>query len=350
MIYGAYGYTGKLVVEEAMRRGHRPVLAGRSEKKLASLAEPLGLNWIRVSLDASGRLTEAVAQVDLVFHAAGPFLHTSEPMIRACLAAGTHYIDITGEIPVFQNTFSHDQAALKRGISLISGAGFDVIPSDCLVDYVVKQVPNAVELEIAIAALGHASAGTIKTMLEAVPGGGWIRRDGRLDPYRFGGGIQEFEFPNGKHKAIPVPWGDLATAFQTTGIPNTTTYLVFPRNLVRLLRWMAPLSQLLLKPKHVRRGCQKLVAKTVHGPDAKMRQSGKSFIWARAIDAGGQEGQAWLETLEAYRFTAIGGVQFVEKILEIRPEGALTPALAVGADFVLQIEGTQRYDSLPTPS
>ncbi len=347
MIYGAYGYTGELVVQEAVRRGHRPLLSGRSQKRLVPLAERLGLNWVVVDLRDTSALVEAVAQVDLVFHAAGPFVHTSDPMIRACLEAGTNYVDITGEVPVFQRTFSYDQAAIQRGIVLISGCGLDVIPTDCLAEHVVSQVANAVELEIAVSALSRASPGTTKTMLEMFPQGGWVRRDGELVRYRWGKGAKRVSFVHGKYTAIPVPWGDLATAVQTTGVPNITTYLTLPENVVRLMPWVAPVGQRVLRVKVIRRALQKWVERTVQGPDAETRQTRRSHIWARAVDGSGREAQAWLETMESYRFTAVGGVHCVERILQDRPRGALTPALAFGADFVLQIEGTQRFDALP---
>ena len=347
MIYGAYGYTGQLVAAAALRRGHRPLLAGRSARRLVPLAERLGLDSVVVELDDTSALTRAVAQVDLVFHAAGPFMHTSDPMIRACLAAGTNYVDITGEIPVFQHTFAHDRAAIQRGIVLISGVGFDVVATDCLAEYVASQVPAAVKLEIAIAALNRASAGTAKTMLEIFPQGGWRRQGGELVSYRWGKGARQVSFPHGERTVVPIPWGDLATAFQTTGIPNITTCMAFPRSTIRLLRWMALPGQKVLAVKAVRRLFQKWVERSISGPDAETRRKGRSYVWARATDEAGNEAQAWLETLEVYRFTAIGGVRCVERVLAERPQGALTPALALGADFVLEIEGTRRFDTLP---
>jgi short subunit dehydrogenase-like uncharacterized protein len=347
MIYGAYGYSGELVAEEAVRQGHRPVLAGRSKEKLVPVAERLGLDWVVADLRRAEGLAEAVAQVDLVFHAAGPFVHTCEPMILACLAAGTNYLDITGEIPVFQNTFSHDREALQKGVALISGVGFDVVATDCMVEYVASQVPNAVELEVAIDGLGGASAGTTKTILEMLPQGGWRRRDGQLVPYRWGKGARKIRFSHGERTVVPVPWGDLATAFQTTGIPNITTYAAFPKHAIRILRWTAPVSQRLLALKPVRRVLQRWVGKTVRGPDEETRQRERAYVWVRAADEGGRAVEAWLETAEAYRFTAAAGVRCVERVLEDRPVGALTPALAFGADFVLEIEGAQRLDELP---
>lgn len=347
MIYGAYGYTGELLAEEAMRRGHRPVLAGRSEEKLVAVAERLGLDWVAVGLEDTNALNRAVAQVGLVLHAAGPFIHTSGTMIRACLAAGTHYLDISGEIPVFQNTFACDRYAISTGVALISGAGFEVIATDCLAEYVASQVPNAVELETAVATLGNDSAGTTKTMLEMLSKGNWRRKDGRLVPHHWGEGAKRIRFSDRERTAVPVPWGDLATAFETTGIPNITTYSALPKRVIRLLRLTGLTIQKALSIKPLRRLLQAQIEKKVHGPDAETRQKEHCFVWARAADKNGREEQAWLDTAEAYRFTALAGVRCVERTLRDQPRGALTPALAFGADFVLEIEGTQRLDALP---
>jgi short subunit dehydrogenase-like uncharacterized protein len=346
LLYGAYGYTGELVAEQAVRRGHRPLLAGRSGEKLEPVAHRLGLEFIVLDLQEHNELVDALKRVELVFHAAGPFVHTSEPMIQACLTTGTHYLDISGEIPVFQNTFSRDQAALRCGIALISGAGFDVIPTDCLADLVAHRVPNAVKLETAVNTTGGASAGTLKTSIELFPQGGYIRRSGELVPHPFGKGAKRIRFSHGQRWAVPAPWGDLVTAYQTTSIPNITAYSAFPKRTIRLMRWTSFVGEKVLGLKVLRRALQKWIDRSVEGPDAQTRQSERSYIWARATDAAGKEAQAWLETVETYRFTAIAGVRCVEKVLQGGHRGALTPALAFGADFILEIEDTQRFEAL----
>src|SRR5687768_2166304 len=123
MIYGAYGYTGELITRQAMARGHRPLIAGRHRDKLAKLARELDLPSVCASLEDPASLREALGRVDAVCHAAGPFVHTSAPMVEACLAAQTSYIDITGEIAVFRSIFARHAEAERQGITLLPGAG-----------------------------------------------------------------------------------------------------------------------------------------------------------------------------------------------------------------------------------
>jgi short subunit dehydrogenase-like uncharacterized protein len=346
MLYGAYGYTGKLLVKEAVRRGHRPLLAGRNAQKLQAMAEEYSLDFLAIKLEDEAALATAVAGMELVFHSAGPFVHTVEPMIQACLTGQTNYLDITGEMPVFQTTYNYHRQAQASGIALIPGVGFDVVPSDCLAKYVVDQVPGAQELEIAIVALGKTSPGTAKTFVEMLPKGGWMRRDGKIVPLALGTGVKQIPFPNGRlYTVMAVPWGDLSTAYWGMGTPNITTYLAMHRRYLKLISWTAPIVQKLVALGPVK-GLAKSAAGTMHGPDRATRRSKRSYVWARAADGAGHSKEAWLETMEAYRLTALAGIRSVEKTLAQDLNGALTPAQAFGADFILEFEDTKRYESL----
>ena len=127
---------------------------------------------------------------------------TSASMLRACLISSTHYLGITGEVSVFEHTFAHDDAARRAGIALISGMGFDVIPSDCLAAHVAARLPGATDLHTAVAAIGKASGGTAKSMLEILVGGGLVRRDGKLTGARFGGDVRRIRFAHRERLAF----------------------------------------------------------------------------------------------------------------------------------------------------
>ncbi len=349
MIYGANGYTGRLVTEVAIRRGHRPVLAGRSPDAIIPLAEELGLEYAVFQLDDVNTIAEATADLDLFYHAAGPFIYTSDPVLRACLATGTHYLDITGEIPVLQNTLTYDDTARKNGVALVSGAGFDVIPTDCLARYVASQLPSVDTLELGVHTASGASAGTVRTGLEMARAGTKVRRHGQLQSIPTGSGATTIRLTNGLHHAMPIPWGDLVTAHRSTGASNISVYMAVPENTIRLAAYLAPPTAFVLRSRLVRAGLGQLVDWLVHGPDAQSRATLRSAIWARATSPEGQVAEAWLDTCEAYRFTAEAAVLAVEQLMATQPAGALTPSLAFGADFVLGVCDTQRLDALPVP-
>jgi short subunit dehydrogenase-like uncharacterized protein len=348
ILYGAYGFTGQLIAEEAVRRGLKPVLAGRDRVKLLSLGEKLGLETRIVSLAHSKELGQAIEDASAVLHAAGPYTQTAAPMQAACLEKGCHYLDITGEVSVFESTFALHERALRAGATFISGVGFDVIPSDCLALFAARQMPGAVRLETAVAAVGQASAGTVKSGMEMFAHGNLIRQNGKLVNIPFGKGQKQLAFADRSRTVMPASWGDLSTAYRSTGIPNIACYLAVPRS---SMRWMARLGWLAPKVFSIRLARKLLQAgadRFVQGPDEAIRSSARSQLWAQVEDSEGRAIEAWLETAEAYHFTAQAAVLCLEKVLAGEAAaGSLSPAQAFGPDFVLQIPSTKRYDQIP---
>jgi short subunit dehydrogenase-like uncharacterized protein len=345
MIYGATGTTGTLIAEEAIRHGHRPVLAGRSAASLAALGKRLGLPWMAVGLDKPDQLQRAVSDVDAVLNAAGPFIATAPPLVQACLAAGTHYLDIAGEIPALQHLFARDQAARERNIALIGGVGFGVVATNGLVKYVADQLPGATTLELAVKADNQqTSQGATKSVLAVLAGGGCVYRDGRLVPFRLGKGLKAFRFPDGTFDILPVPSGDLEAAYRATGIANITAFIPFRRSTALLL----PLVQWGLSLDPIRKRLEAAVEKRgKRQPESQVGGQRTSYAWARAMNQNGRQVEAWLEMGEGYHFTAASSVRAVEHVLRDRTSGALTPAQAFGADFVLTIEGVRRWPASP---
>jgi short subunit dehydrogenase-like uncharacterized protein len=350
LIYGANGYTGALLAAEAVKRGYRPLLGGRSIQKLRPLAVRLGLDAVAFDLDpaqVASLLRER--QIKLVLHAAGPFIYTSRPMLDACLETGAHYLDLTGEISVFENTYAHDQAARDRGVALISGVGFDIVPSSCLIQYVVDQVdqPTSVEVVVGVST-GEldASAGTLKTNLEMVADGFVVRRCGRLMPVNLGAGVKSVRLLDGQHTALIVPWGDVIAAYHATGIPNITAYLTFPAGQALALRYAGIIVQRLLRSAALRHWVARRIDRYVSGPSEHLRQTGRSQLYAQVAGKNDQRAEAWLETVEAYQFTVLAALNAVEHVFQHHPSGALTPAQAFGADFVLEVAQTIRRDTL----
>jgi len=345
MLYGAYGYTGRLIAQEAKNRDHYPVLAGRSAEKLIPFAENLDLDYVILEMNNEDILAKTVEEFDLVFNSAGPFKYTSAPMVEACLKAGTNYVDITGEVPVFEQNFKFDKQAKDKEIAIISGVGFDVIPTDCLAKYVSEKIEKPTSLDLGITAMSNPSPGTLKTMLEHYDIGQLVRRNGRLihlqkDLKR------KIHFSDKERIVQPVTWGDLSTAYRTTGIPNITTYFPLPKKFPNLLESIGSSGKDMLESEESKKKVERWIEENIHGPDEFKRQTFRCYIWASASNDVGGQTEAWLETMESYQFTAVAGVRCVEKIFDIKPKGALTPVLAFGTDFILEIPETRRLDSI----
>ena len=229
----------------------------------------------------------------------------------------------------------------------MGGVGFDVVPTDCLANYVVSQVPHSQHLEIVVQALGMTSvtAGTMKSFLEMMPYGSRSRRQGRLVSQALGAGGRYVRLSSGEQYAIPISWGDLATAYYSTGVPNITTYMVVGRPVGMALRGLSPVLRGLSASPQFRRMAGGMIDRLFTGPSAQARLNDTAYVMASADDGAGTRKTAYLETAEGYQFTALAAIHAVEKTLEYRPVGALTPAMAYGQDFVLEIDGTRRIDA-----
>jgi short subunit dehydrogenase-like uncharacterized protein len=342
MIYGANGYTGELVAREAVRRGLAPILAGRNAAALRALGDELRLPIRTFALDDPTAVASALFGVRAVLCCAGPFVRTSAPMVAACLGTGAHYLDITGEIAVFERVLAQGEAAKKAGVCLLPGVGFDVVPTDCLAARLAAALPGATELDLAFyAEKGSMSRGTQKTMVESFPHAGAVRREGRIVPVPLAYDAREIDFgvPAGVRWAMTIPWGDVSTAWWSTGIPNIRVYTgASPKRIARMRR-MQPLLPL-LGWKPVKRFLQARIDRRAPGPSAEERATARVYLWGEARDAAGKRIEARLSTPEGYRLTAASAVSAVEKVLAgAVPPGAWTPSKAFGAGFVGELEG-----------
>lgn len=352
MLYGANGYTGELVARLAVRRGERPVLAGRSAAKVAALAAELELDHVVADLDDVAHLRDVLRDVDAVAHCAGPFARTSEPMVTSCLDTGTHYLDITGEIDVFEAIYARDDEAAQAGVTLLPGGGFDVVPTDCLAAMLAAQLPGATELELAFLSGGGISGGTLKTAIEGAAEGGRSRIDGKLRSVPLAHRFRTADFPSGTRKVTAIPWGDLSSAYRSTHIPNITTYTVVPGGDIVGLgqQFLGPL----LKMPAVQRAGLSLVDRFVRGPSEDRQLAGRGEVWGRVAAADGRAVTGTLTVPATYAFTADSVVTAVTRLAAggVTP-GAHTPSSAFGAEFVLGLENVlmgQKPSAAPEPS
>ena len=207
LIYGANGYTGELVTRFASERGLKPILAGRNAEKIEALAKQFEMPFRVFSLEDVAKTDEALSEVEFVLHCAGPFSITSAPMVEACLRNKKHYLDITGEIAVFEAMAQLDKRAKDAGIMIMSGVGFDVVPSDCLAKHLKNRLPSATHLTLAFYGLGKISHGTQATMTMNVGKGGAIRQNGEIVSVPAAYKTREIDFGEIKKTGVTIPWG-----------------------------------------------------------------------------------------------------------------------------------------------
>ena len=342
LIYGASGFTGALIVDLAVKKGIKPVIAGRNEGKIKPMADKYGLDCLVFGLTDKDEIVKNLEKFALVLNCAGPFTRTAKPLVEACLVSKTHYLDITGEIEVFELVKSYHKKALESQIVLMPGVGFDVVPTDCMADYLHKQLPDATHLELAFANVGGSiSHGTVTTLLENLGNAGAARENGKIVPKPIGAKGKIIDFGQMKRFAMTIPWGDVSTAHHTTGIPTIETYVGAPRLAYFLLK-LQFLFNPLLRSGFVKRQLQNYVDKKITGPSESQSQKGKSFIWGKVTNAEGTTVEARLTTPEGYKLTAESSLLIVQKIVSSHHQtGYHTPAGLFGYALVSEINGTQ---------
>jgi short subunit dehydrogenase-like uncharacterized protein len=344
LIYGASGYTGELIAREAASRGQRPILAGRSPETISPLAAELGLEARVFGLDDARALDRGLLGVALVLHCAGPFSRTSRPMVDACLRARAAYLDITGEIEVFEGLFARDAEARRAGVLLLPGVGFDVVPSDGLAAHLKRRLPTATRLTLAFKAVGRPSRGTATTAVLNLHRGDMVRRAGRLIPLAPGARTRSFDFGRGPRPAVGIPWGDTSTAYHSTGIGDVEVYMAAPASVRWGLRLAGPLRGLLRRAS-VRGWLERRVRAGPPGPSAEQRASGQSIVVGEVEDEQGRRARARLRGPEAYALTVLTALLAAERVLaQPGRAGFATPSLAFGPDFALEVPGVTRED------
>lgn len=344
MIYGANGYTGELVARLAKKNGENPILAGRNKQAVGRLGRELGFQTRDFRLDSPRDAADMLSGVAAVLNCAGPFSATCQAMVGACITSQTHYLDVTGEIDVFEFVHLKDVDWKRAGIVVLPGVGFDVVPSDCLAAMLKRALPSATHLKLAIKATGfNASPGTTKTMVEGLPEGGKIRREGRLVRVPQLYKTLEVPFHDGTLTAVTIPWGDVSTAYYSTGIPNIEVYMTMSDQQMKQLRLM-PMFAPLLRLGFVQNFLKAQIGKRVKGPSKAERESNEMQLWGEVKDDAGTTVTMGMRTPEGYTFTAAAALEATLRVAAGKvPAGAHTPSTAFGPDFVRSLEGIVVY-------
>jgi short subunit dehydrogenase-like uncharacterized protein len=350
LVYGATGYTGRLVVEALRQRGLRPILGGRSAAKLEVLADEYGCEYRVAPLTDLPALRRMLRNVDALLLTAGPMSETAVPMVQACLDAGVHYVDVTGECAVINSLSGFSADAIRRGLMIMPGCGFDVVASDCLACHVARRQPRARQLAIGLSGLVTPTRGSLRTVVEQAGMPVWVRRNGAFATVPPGVLRRRFDYGRGTGWSTAVTWGDVATAYLSTGIPDIDVYFeetpLFPAILLFGQTWgpalQSPLAQWLMKGN---------TAFFPEGPTATERAIQTCIVVVEATDASGAIVTSRLQTPQSYAVSADAAATVLGRVLrgDFEP-GFQTPGRVYGADFVLQLSGVRREDLESGPS
>lgn len=340
IIYGANGYTGEMAAREARRRGLTPILAGRNRESLARIAQELGLEHRCFTLDDAVEVRAGIRGAQLVLHCAGPFSATARPMIEACIDERVHYLDITGEIDVFEYARTVDARARQAGILVCPGVGFDVVPTDCIAATLKQALPDATHLALGFDSRSPMSRGSAKTGVEGMATGARMRKDGRIVSVPLASRVRDIDFGDGVKSAVMIPWGDVSTAHHTTGIPNIEVYIPASARSIAGLRSMDRWRPL-LRTRVAQWWLKRRIERGTPGPAAEQRETTPMHVWGEARNAKGMTRTARLRTANGYTVTVEASLGIVEHLLRTgAPAGYRTPSQVVGADFAGRLRGS----------
>lgn len=319
LIYGATGYTGRLVAERAVQIGLDVTVAGRDAGKIHELAGTLGVASRVFDVDDSDAVRNALRDVDCVLNVAGPFRHTARQLMDAAIEAGVHYLDTTAEFDTFALAESKDAEASRAGVMVMSGTGWDVVPSDSLALHTARRVPDAEKLTIALRVTGGFSRGSLASSAGIEDLGTLVRRSGeltRLDE----AATRSFDFGNGPEDCMPAPMGDLITGLRSTGIGNIEVFLGtdagFPD-----------------------------VDPADAGPTADERSQGRYLAIAEVTGRNGQVARSLINTPSGYTFTQLSSVEIARRVLDGQfTAGFQSPASAYGPELATGIADTTIFD------
>jgi short subunit dehydrogenase-like uncharacterized protein len=345
-VYGATGYTGRLVAEQLRDRGLDAVLCGRNGGKLRRLADDVGVDWpVRAAaVDDPAALRKALAGADAVISCAGPFTFYGAPVIEAALDVGAHYVDTTGEQPYIRRVYEHlDAPARKAGRAVIPAVGFDYLPGDLIAALAARGCEPLEELTLAYAVRGFGmSRGTLRSGIEMLGGGDVEYTDGDWRPARRRSESFAFPAPLGEQPVVTYPGGEIVTVPRHVTTRNVryrwtaSTFAPHPA-LASVVPFSFPLiAALLSTPLGDLADSQ--IDRLPEGPEEDARRASRWTIVAEARGEDGTLGRAVVDGPDLYGITAVIAVRAAELLTAegFDGAGALAPAQAFDPEDFLR--------------
>lgn len=321
LIYGATGYTGKLVAMQARDTHLSFEIAGRNGPQVTALAEQLDVPCRIFALDDPETIIASLAGVTAVLNCAGPFASTARPLMEACIACGVHYLDITAEYKVYALAEAWSERAAAAGVMLLPGVGWDVVPSDCLAMYLAAKVDQPQSLRIALQVANSMSRGSTSSVGEILGVGLLVRAEGTIVA-KPDAAPARFDFGAGLLDSVPLSFGDLVTAWKSTGIPNIAMFVNIKENVM---------------PEGV--------TAMPEGPSLEERAANRACAVAEVTGIDGAVVRARIDTINGYSYTPLAAVEALRLVAtgQFKP-GFQTPATVFGAGFAVSIADTRIVD------
>jgi short subunit dehydrogenase-like uncharacterized protein len=363
-LYGATGYTGRLVASALAASRADFVLSGRNRERLEALSASLdGTPGVRsATLDDPHSLRSLLDGCAAVIDCAGPFSLHGEPVLRAAVETGTHYLDTTGEQPYIRMAFErYGPLAQRAGVAAIPAMGFDFAPGDMLASLVAEGMGEIDEVTLAYAESGFsftgagATRGTMLSALGAITGGDLEWRKLQWLPAPRGIGASSFDFgePLGRRRMARYPAGEQITVprhiptRRVRTVITSSTLAPHPR-LGPAMRLLAPPTALAMRTP-ARRALESLIRRLPEGPSEEQRAAARFTIVCEAR-RGQQVRRGRLTGRDIYGLTAalVSEAARIASGRDFRGRGALAPSQAFEPrSFLERFERFELRSELP---
>ncbi len=334
LVYGATGFTGRLVVDEARRLGFAPVLGGRSARTLEQMRDAVGGAEIRVADAARPESLAGLCHgIGVIANCAGPFAGLGEPVLRAALEAGAHYLDTTGEQEYMARVMDGLQPeAQRRGVTAIVAHAFEYALGDCAARIAIEETPEAATLEVFNRVEGFAATpGTRQSALEALGGRHLAVVNGRRRLEAPASQRATLRFPDEDVDRVGLCFGGgevLSAPSYAATLRTVRTYLVLPP----LVATLAPLALRAAAPllrSRLRGWLGHRLAGGSQGPGPERRDQ-PWWVMARVRAPGGGGTRVTVSGYDSYGITAVIVALGARWLLEGRSKrpGVVTTAQA----------------------
>ncbi|EPE09712.1 saccharopine dehydrogenase [Ophiostoma piceae UAMH 11346] len=318
LVYGAAGYTGRMICEHVKKLGIDFTIAGATESKLQQLSLSLHVPYIVFGLGDAATVDRSLAGFNVLLNCAGPFAKTAAPLVAACIRSRTHYLDISAELDTYRLAEALDVEAIAAGVMLLPGCGGSVAMLGCLSGHAVERARDPVRIDVALQVSGSMSRGSARSAAGSEPAG--LRRTGGILEVQHGaaGATQAFDFDDGRGPAscfvFPLP--DLITIWRSTGVANIATFV-------------------LATNVSLQGGDESYRSALPDGPTAAELEAHPYHAVAEVTGADGTVHRSVLHTVNGYSFTALASAEAARRVAggEARA-GFQTPALLFGNGFV----------------